>query len=92
MTFDLALGFRDGFAKGRPHVEHTCKMLGVSPSEILFCGDSLKDGDLAADTGLAFVGRLGTFTREAFRAWNPTSLVVEDAHALAEHIVAQPAA
>ena len=92
LVFDLALGFSDGFAKGRPHVDHTCKALGVTASEILFCGDSLKDGDLAAETGLAFVGRLGTFSREAFRAWNQTSVVVEDAHALAELVVAQLAA
>jgi HAD superfamily hydrolase (TIGR01549 family) len=92
LKFDLALGFSEGFAKGKPHVDRTCKELGVKPSEILFCGDSLKDGDLAAETGLAFVGRLGTFSRDDFRTWNQTSVVVEDAHALAELVVAQLAA
>jgi phosphoglycolate phosphatase-like HAD superfamily hydrolase len=92
LKFDLVLGFSEGFAKGKPHVDRTCKLLDVQPSEILFCGDSLKDGDLAAETGLSFVGRLGTFSREDFRTWNQTSIVVEDAHALAELVVAQLAA
>ena len=91
--FDLVLGF-DGptkFAKGRPHVDHTCSTLGVTASEILFCGDSLKDGELALECGLAFVGRLGTFTREDFRRWRADATAVDDVHALAE-LVAQRAA
>jgi phosphoglycolate phosphatase-like HAD superfamily hydrolase len=92
LKFDLVLGFSEGFGKGKPHVDRTCATLGVVPGDILFCGDSLKDGDLAAETGLAFVGRLGTFSRDDFRTWNQASVVVEDAHALAELIVAQQAA
>lgn len=92
--FDLVLGFDGarGFAKGRPHVDHTCATLGVPPARILFCGDSLKDGDLARDCGLGFVGRLGTFTHDDFRRWDPTCTAVEDVHALAALVAARAAA
>jgi phosphoglycolate phosphatase-like HAD superfamily hydrolase len=68
-AFDLALGFDAGLglAKGRPHVEHACRTFALERSELLFCGDSLKDGELARSCGVAFVGRLGTFTLDDFR-------------------------
>jgi phosphoglycolate phosphatase-like HAD superfamily hydrolase len=83
--FDMVLGFdaARGLAKGVPHVEHACRMFGISRSEILFCGDSLKDGALARECGIAFVGRLGTFTRDEFRHWDASAPVVDDARALA---------
>ena len=92
--FDLALGFdaSAGLAKGRPHVAHTCETLGIGLDEIVFCGDSLKDGELARECGIAFVGRLGTFTREDFQYWDAQVAVVDDAHALAELLQARAAA
>jgi phosphoglycolate phosphatase-like HAD superfamily hydrolase len=92
--FDLVLGFdaAAGLAKGQPHVEHTCRTLGVARGEIVFCGDSLKDGELARDCGIAFVGRLGTFSREEFRRWDARVPVVEDAHGLAVLLLARAAA
>lgn len=67
--FDLAFGFdpETGMAKGRPHVDHACRVLGLRPYEMLFCGDSLKDGELAVACGLSFIGRIGTFTRDDFQ-------------------------
>jgi len=66
--FDLALGFDPelGLAKGRPHVERALGTFGVGRDELLFVGDSLKDGDLADECGVAFVGRLGTFQHGDF--------------------------
>lgn len=83
--FDLVLGFdaAAGLAKGKPHVDHMCRTLGIELGEIVFCGDSLKDGELACECGIAFVGRLGTFTRDEFMRWNADALVVDDAHGLA---------
>lgn len=77
-AFDLALGFEAarGLAKGRPHVEHTCATLGLDRSQLLFCGDSLKDAELAESCGVAFVGRLGTFTLADFRARDPEAVAV----------------
>ena len=76
--FDLALGFdaRRGLAKGRPHVELACRELGVSTDEVVFCGDSLKDAELAEACDVAFVGRLGTFTLDDFRARDPQAVAV----------------
>jgi phosphoglycolate phosphatase-like HAD superfamily hydrolase len=92
--FDLVLGFDAsiGLAKGKPHVEQTCRTLGIGLAEIVFCGDSLKDGELARACEIAFVGRLGTFTRDEFRRWDPNAPVVEDAHGLAELLDARVAA
>jgi phosphoglycolate phosphatase len=92
--FDLVLGFDAtvGLAKGKPHVTHTCSTLGIEHSQIVFCGDSLKDGELARECRIAFVGRLGTFTADEFRRWDPSAPVVEDAHALAVLLQSRAAA
>lgn len=76
--FDLALGFdaERGMAKGRPHVAHACATLGLATSELLFCGDSIKDAELARGCGIPFVGRLGTFTLADFRADDPAAVAV----------------
>jgi phosphoglycolate phosphatase len=78
--FDLALGFDPvvGLAKGRPHVERALATFGVARDQLLFVGDSLKDADLAADSGIAFVGRLGTFTAADFLRRDPASVCVPD--------------
>jgi phosphoglycolate phosphatase-like HAD superfamily hydrolase len=77
-TFDLALGFdaARNLAKGRPHVEHACKFFGLDTSELVFCGDSLKDAELAEGCGIPFIGRLGTFTLADFRARDANAVAV----------------
>ncbi len=76
-SFDLALGHGDGLGKGEPHVKHVCETWGIERAAILFVGDSLKDGELAGDTGLPFVGRTGTFTREQFAVAHPGAPVID---------------
>ncbi|MDB4962779.1 MAG: hypothetical protein JWP01_2778 [Myxococcales bacterium] len=92
--FDLVLGFdaATSFAKGQPHVDRTVRELGVTTSEIVFCGDSIKDGELAHACGLAFVARLGTFALEDFRRWTPSVIAVTDIPALAELLATRAAA
>ena len=92
ITFDLALGFERDFAKGRPHVEHTCKTLGATTDEIVFCGDSLKDGELARECDVAFVGRLGTFSHDDFKRAHAGTVTVEDIAALSALLAARAAA
>jgi phosphoglycolate phosphatase-like HAD superfamily hydrolase len=75
-AFDLALGFGGGMAKGGPHVDRTVRALAAPRAEILFVGDSLKDGDLARDAGVHFVGRLGTFDASAFEHYFPGVLTI----------------
>ncbi len=92
--FDLALGFdaNAGLAKGRPHLDRTCSALGLDNDGIVFCGDSLKDGDLARDCGIAFIGRLGTFTGDDFRRWDASVTAVADIAALATYLQSRAAA
>lgn len=84
--FELALGFDETaqLAKGEPHVAKTCDALGLSRDQLWFVGDSLKDGELAAQCGLAFVGRLGTFTRSQFETQFPGVRTVEHPEQLLE--------
>jgi phosphoglycolate phosphatase-like HAD superfamily hydrolase len=64
--FDLVLGFGDGLAKGRPHLDKTSQAFGVGRQEMLFVGDSLHDGEIAEREGVPFVGIAGTFSVERF--------------------------
>lgn len=77
-AFDLALGFdpAQGLGKGRPHVERALAVFGVAREELLFVGDSLKDGDLADECGVPFIGRLGTFREVDFRQRDAAAVCV----------------
>jgi phosphoglycolate phosphatase-like HAD superfamily hydrolase len=75
--FDLALGWSPGSAKGEPHVTAVCDRLGIRRRAMAFVGDSLRDGELAAETGVRFVGRAGTFSREEMSARFPGAPIVD---------------
>jgi phosphoglycolate phosphatase-like HAD superfamily hydrolase len=64
--FDLVLGFGDGMAKGKPHLDATSRAFGVDWPEMLFVGDSLHDGEIAEREGVPFVGVATTFSPERF--------------------------
>lgn len=74
--FDLVMGYGDGLAKGRPHVELVERTFGVGRREMLFIGDSLHDGEIAQVEDLAFVGVAGTFSKESFQLRFPGKPVV----------------
>jgi phosphoglycolate phosphatase-like HAD superfamily hydrolase len=78
--FDLALGFdpAQGLGKGRPHVERALAVFVAAPDELVYVGDSLKDAELAAECGVQFIGRLGTFGEDDFRRRAGTALCVPD--------------
>jgi len=65
-AFDLVMGYGNGLAKGRPHVQMVERVFGVGRGEMLFIGDSLHDGELALAEGMPFVGVAGTFSKESF--------------------------
>jgi len=69
VKFDMVLGWRENFAKGRDHFEHVRKKFGCEPDEMVFVGDSLKDADRANDYGINFVGKTGTFTDNDFEKY-----------------------
>ncbi len=77
VEFDAVLGCRDNFFKGRDHFEWLRDHLGLSPEEILFVGDSLMDAVRAQESGVAFVGRTGTFTADAFTAEHPGTPTID---------------
>jgi phosphoglycolate phosphatase-like HAD superfamily hydrolase len=64
--FDLVMGYGNGLAKGRPHIQMVERVFGVGRGEMLFIGDSLHDGEIAAAEGMPFVGVAGTFSKESF--------------------------
>jgi phosphoglycolate phosphatase-like HAD superfamily hydrolase len=76
-AFDLVLGFGDGLAKGDPHVAHAEQTFRIRRDEMMFIGDSLHDGDIAAASGIPFVGLAGTFSRERFALKFPNLPVVQ---------------
>ena len=60
------MGYGNGLAKGKPHVQMVERLFGVGRGEMLFVGDSLHDGEIAHVEGLPFVGVAGTFSKESF--------------------------
>ncbi len=74
--FDLVMGYGNGLAKGRPHVQMVERAFGVGRGEMLFIGDSLHDGEIALVEGLSFVGLAGTFSKESFLLRFPGQPVV----------------
>jgi phosphoglycolate phosphatase-like HAD superfamily hydrolase len=77
--FDLALGFDParGLGKGRPHVDRALAEFAIERDQLLLVGDSLKDGDLADESGVAFIGRTGTFRPADFARRDPGALTVD---------------
>ena len=65
-AFDLVLGFGEGLAKGGPHVARAEETFRATRDEMMFIGDSLHDGEIAATSGIPFVGLAGTFSKERF--------------------------
>jgi phosphoglycolate phosphatase-like HAD superfamily hydrolase len=75
--FELALGFGVGLSKGEAHVATVCSELALDREELLFVGDSLRDGELAAAAGLGFVAKVGTFTRRDFSCRFPDASIID---------------
>ena len=80
--FDLALGYGDGLAKGRAHLDATSREFGTSRQEMLFVGDSLHDGEIAEREGIPFVGVATTFSPDRFQLRFPSVPVIRRFSAL----------
>ncbi|MCE9624866.1 MAG: HAD hydrolase-like protein [Deltaproteobacteria bacterium] len=74
--FDLVLGFKQGFSKGKAHFEKVLHHFDLETSDLLFVGDSLHDARQALDFGVDFVGRLGTFEERHFLEVHPRARTV----------------
>lgn len=77
-AFNHALGFKDGFSKGKDHFDYIMSKENVTADDMVFVGDSLKDGERALGSGVAFIGRTGTFTKEQFLEQFPNIAVVDN--------------
>jgi len=66
LEFDVVLGFREGFEKGKDHFEFVMKEFNLAREELTFVGDSLKDAEKAIDNNVRFIGLCGTFSRDEF--------------------------
>jgi len=64
---DLAVGFKQDFAKGRDHFEYLRNYFGIPFGEMVFVGDSLMDAKKASEMNIFFVAKVGTFTRGEFQ-------------------------
>ena len=80
--FDLLLGYGDGLAKGRAHLDATSREFGTSRQEMLFVGDSLHDGEIAEREGIPFVGIATTFSPDRFALRFPSVPVIRRFSAL----------
>jgi phosphoglycolate phosphatase-like HAD superfamily hydrolase len=70
LKFDLVLGFKKGFEKGKDHFQFFMKRYNLDSDSIVFVGDSLKDAERALTNGITFIGLCGTFTSEDFKNFN----------------------
>ncbi len=68
LVFDVVLGFREGFEKGKDHFNYVMNTFNLKSDEITFVGDSLKDAEKAITNKMRFVGICGTFKAEDFHA------------------------
>ena len=69
--FDLVLGYGDGLAKGRAHLDATPREFGAARQEMLFVGDSLHDGEIAEREGHPVRRRRDDVLARAVRAALP---------------------
>jgi phosphoglycolate phosphatase-like HAD superfamily hydrolase len=63
---DLALGFKENFAKGPEHFDHINKYFSISFESMVFVGDSLNDAKRSRERNIPFVAKVGTFSRADF--------------------------
>lgn len=64
--FDCIAGFEPQFMKGKDHFDFICRKIGCDFKEMVFVGDSYKDGRLASENGISFIAKTGTFSADDF--------------------------
>lgn len=78
LEFDLVLAFGGGLFKGEPHFRKILETWALAPNQLLYVGDSLSDGNRALASGIPFVGRTGTFDRQAFSKAFPGIRLIDE--------------
>jgi phosphoglycolate phosphatase-like HAD superfamily hydrolase len=77
LEFDIVLGFRQGFEKGKAHFDFVRDKFNLEKSDLTFVGDSLKDAEKAFTYGINFVGICGTFKRDDFLKYRNDIVTIE---------------
>ncbi|MCL2155815.1 MAG: HAD family hydrolase [Leptospirales bacterium] len=77
LEFDIVLGFREGFEKGKAHFDFVREKFNLAKSDLTFVGDSLKDAEKAFNYGINFVGICGTFKRDDFLKYRSDIVTIE---------------
>lgn len=71
VVFDLVLGCRENFFKGRDHFNEVSRRYGIDQKGMLFVGDSFKDAERAIEGGVLFVAITRTFGAADFQTRYP---------------------
>lgn len=78
LHFDLVLGFRSGFKKGKDHFNYITRRFGLTLNELIFIGDSLRDAESAISNGVNFIGLCGTFNKTDFLVIDPNITTINN--------------
>lgn len=78
LTFDVVLGYREGFEKGKAHFDYVMQKFNLTIDELIFVGDSLKDAEKAKSNGIRFIAICGTFKSEDFHAIDPSIITIQN--------------
>lgn len=71
LAFDLVLGLKPNFRKGRDHFRHIQRHCGIDSRAICFVADSINDYHVAVSNGVDFIAKCGLFDPAAFQAVDP---------------------
>jgi phosphoglycolate phosphatase-like HAD superfamily hydrolase len=77
LVVDLVMGYRPGFEKGPQHFDEAARTFGVALDDVLFVGDSVRDGLAAGQAGVRFIARLGLVSRQEIGERLPDVPVVD---------------
>ncbi len=86
LNLDLVLGWRPQFNKGRDHFLTVQKTFGITPSDLVFVGDSLHDAETSRGEGIDFIAKSGLFSADDFRGRFPEIPVIRGLEELREFL------
>lgn len=86
LRFDMVLGYRENFAKGKDHFLYIIKEKNLKKTDLIFVGDSIKDGERAQGFKIDFVGKIGIFRAEEFKKHFPNVPTIGELSELKEII------
>lgn len=84
LEFDIVLGYRKNFQKGKDHFNYIMKKFSLKPYELVFVGDSLKDAEKAIVNKIKFIGKCGTFKKQDFHAIDNDLVTIDNLKELLE--------